>query len=620
MSGADRVIFLLLVLLFHAPVAFPQLLKLSEYCRDHCSLCLRDTAVSSELIETSGTYASWPASAKAFHNTHVLLGRQDFDALGPVLLMAVEQQTEQDSMQAYLLFLVQGSVYVNKELYTEALDTYLRLLENYRCFREDVYYKLAVREVARIYYEKREYGKALSYYHLIEHDSILAADSQLLGAVYNNMSLMYLSEGYDNPALALEYQQRSLSIVRTLNDTFELATSLLNMGALFFNLYEDVKAQYYWDSALVIAGRHHYQDLLDDLYYNLSFLHEERGNFKKALEYRKKYDQVLEGIWNRDKVWELAKQEKEHQVALRERTIAGLEQEKMLERSETLRKQWQRNAFVVLSLLLTVMALFIWRGYRLKSRTNKFITVQNDKLSELNSTKDRLFSIITHDLRSPVLSLKRNNARLLEQLECSGPWDAYNTARENNMALESTSRLIENVLNWGISQQRTQQLEWEEIHLRSVVEQTLYDYLALAAERNIHIENRCDPGVFVAADPYCVKVALRNVIDNAIKYNRKEGYIDICEHIERKGTRLEITNSGVSAGREVQERMRSGDAHWFRGGSTGGVGLWLSREMIRKMGGEIDIFGTGSGTTVHIYFRHAKQLQYEKGQGIYSRG
>jgi len=550
-----------------------------------------------------------------YHKLHMFIDNGDLDRFlvekqraGSLLLFSSElQRYYLDHSEAHILFL--------KELYIEAKEKHERLIEKYKNLSHIVSYGIAVHDLASIYYELEEYEKAVEHYKLVWVNQNWIPDINSQAEITNNIGLVYLTDAYYNADSALFYQNKSLSINRQLNDSLGIATGLLNIGNAYSNEYEDAKAIAIWEEALGIAEPKGYKDILDELYYNLAFLHEEQGNLQAALAYRKLFEEVLEENWNRDRVWELAEKEKAYEVELRESRINGLEKEKKLQQAETERKQWQRNAFILLCLALGGLGLVIWRAYRSKKAVNKVISAKNDELSELNATKDQLFSIITHDLRSPVLSLKRSNQKLLMSLVERNHAQAIDIAQDNRSSLDNTFQLIENVLNWGVSQQKGYDVQFEKVHVRSLVQQMLYDYRSLAEEKAITIEENCNPTIFIRADLYSVKVVLRNVLDNAIKYNCKNGYIRLSCNRQHSEVRLKIENSGVSVPKEVQAKLNAGTNHVFKGGS-GGIGLWLCDDMMKKNGGRIKLFSMDDGTRTCLYFNPFKD---EKGQDIYSR-
>ena len=142
----------------------------------------------------------------------------------------------------------------------------------------------------------------------------------------------------------------------------------------------------------------------------MAVVEKKKKNPAKALIYRKEYDRWKDSTNNQNKVWAVADYEKKYAVAQKQKQIKVLEVENELK--ETQRKTSFYSAMTLLLLLIAGVYF-----YAKNVRNAKIILFQKNKLNELNTTKDQLFSIVSHDLRSSVNALKTSNTKLTASLE-----------------------------------------------------------------------------------------------------------------------------------------------------------------------------------------------------------
>lgn len=145
----------------------------------------------------------------------------------------------------------------------------------------------------------------------------------------------------------------------------------------------------------------------------------------------------------------------------------------------------------------------------------------------------------------------------------------------------------------------------ESVHLLSIVQQVAFNYKPLLTDKNIHFENQVPKSAFVLADPSSLKIVLRNLLDNAIKFTPEKGRIFITAEITADHCILCIEDSGVGIPLELLNHLNNENFSASKKGThekTGtGLGMQLCSDMIRKNDGKMLIESTESkGTTIRI--------------------
>lgn len=247
------------------------------------------------------------------------------------------------------------------------------------------------------------------------------------------------------------------------------------------------------------------------------------------------------------------------------------------------------------------------KGVLINSRDITERKQYENKLKELNATKDKLFSIIAHDLRGPI----GNSALLLEMLAGGQvefePEEKSTLLKEHARALKNTGRLLENLLDWARSQKNDVRIEKKNIDLNRLTIECFDILKAQAREKNISLIYDGIPETPVFADERMIKTVIRNLLSNAIKFSHENGTVKVSAASRCREVSLTVTDDGVGMNEEKIEKLfKITDNISTKGtrGETGtGLGLLLCLEFVTKNGGRISVKSApGKGSAFTIVF------------------
>ena len=221
----------------------------------------------------------------------------------------------------------------------------------------------------------------------------------------------------------------------------------------------------------------------------------------------------------------------------------------------------------------------------------ELIQHHNEELTELNSTKDRLFSIIAHDLRGPIGNLQQ----LLEIIAYDINQGDRAKVDELLLMLKSTARtsfvLLDNLLSWSRSQLNAISLETEHFNLALIISDALNLMETSIKQKNISVSTNDMADCTVFADRPTIDVVVRNLLSNAIKFTPRNGEINICIDVQEKENILSIADTGVGIEEDRLEKIFSFAENRSTRGTAGekgtGLGLVLSNEFVVKNNGRI---------------------------------
>ena len=244
------------------------------------------------------------------------------------------------------------------------------------------------------------------------------------------------------------------------------------------------------------------------------------------------------------------------------------------------------------------------------------IELQSRELLNLNNSKDKLFSIISHDLRGPFNSilgfidlLKINNYSKEEQV------------RIIHLLHESANNvytLINNLFAWSRSQMGKIQVQPTTIDINDTMHECIQIYSIISKNKNVRISHSSINNLTVFTDPNILITVCRNILSNAIKYTHPNGVIHINIEEQNEGIKISISDNGIGIDPKDIPSLFSYDGNISKPGTENeqgtGLGLPICNELIRKISGRIEVESTlGKGSVFHVFVPHsAKNKQVNR--------
>lgn len=230
---------------------------------------------------------------------------------------------------------------------------------------------------------------------------------------------------------------------------------------------------------------------------------------------------------------------------------------------------------------------------RMRVRNHLELMTVRRRLQEANAAKDRFFSIIAHDLRSPFTALVGMSRYLAEGIEDLD----MKTAREFLEAIHKSSKnaftLLENLLEWSRIQTGGVVIDPEELDLHRLLENNLSLFESSMVRKELKVENHFTGNEKAWADENTIDAVLRNLISNAIKFTPRGGTISFFSEKNGSELKIGIRDSGIGMSEEKQKDIFQVDVRSSTPGteeeSGTGLGMVLCREFIEKNGGQIRI-------------------------------
>lgn len=434
--------------------------------------------------------------------------------------------------------------------------------------------------------------------------------NQFLSYNLNSKGLIYMQQNKLDSAS--KYIDLSIQVGKQAKDKSVIAYNKYIQGEIYLKKGEPEKAIATFSAAIDECKKLNLREILKDSYEGLSRSYVSLENYLSAYNYHLLYSHLKDSLLAWENTQMALMGELEFEKVKQEAKIVELEQANLQASRE---KFIYGILYVSGFIFLTTAILLVVRINRQRTKTNNLleekngeIAKQNQELKQANDTKDKLFSIIGHDLRSPLISLKGLLTMVIEGQVTDNEFKAF--APKLNQNVTGINETLDNLLQWAKSQMKGWHTQPSVFILANIITKSINLFTSSAREKHIDLKNNVDPSMEIFADQNQIELVFRNLIHNAIKFTPEHGCV--CISAERNGSfiKIAITDTGMGMTNEqVQSLFQEYNPYTSRGtsGEKGtGLGLHLCKEMIECNGGQIQAESTEKkGSTFYVTLKSA---------------
>jgi signal transduction histidine kinase len=441
----------------------------------------------------------------------------------------------------------------------------------------------------------REYfNKSLNLYGEMKNSAGIASTLLQLGFIEQT------SEKHDQ---ALVLFKRSLDISTRLKAQPIIVSTLNAMGKSYTQTKQYPLAIQCFRKATRLAKSSDMKIELEESYQGLANVYKLTQEKDKASTFNSLSKELKDSIYNDNKLKKLNdlllvyKSEKQLQQ------IELLNKEQQIQESELTREREMRNlltvASVILGLLFLVLVVFTIQNRRFAKslqkqqaellEKNANILEQKEKLDQLNTVKDRFFSIISHDLRNNLTTMKLY-FDLISNKDYE-PQDNGEITKQIAGSVENTIDLLENLLVWASTQIKGVPIHIQKLNVHTLAQENINLLSGTAHQKNISLKNNVDEDALAYGDIDMINLVLRNLITNAIKFTGENGEVLLWSTKEQNMRIIAIQDNGIGISTENIDKLFHQHLHPSTKGTANekgtGLGLLLCKDFVNRNGGEI---------------------------------
>lgn len=508
-----------------------------------------------------------------------------------------------------------GLCYLSMGKYDEAASYAMQSLEIAQKNGDSLMLTGEQSNLSDIYFAKKEYAKAYDFGKKALQTAERMHEKYYVAFLGTSLGGLLVESGRYDEALPLF--DSALKFYQKTNDRLGLADVNLKLARLYMGKKMLVKAIAAANISYAEAMQIKAKKEIAEASGLLANMFEQTGNNKEALTYFKLAKTYNDSLMN-DKIQQkLYEQAAKYNYEQKELTLVKEQAEKELQAQHLFTKQQHTiilSAFFIVCLV--IVALIQYRSKKAKQQSNLLLQEKNEEilsqkeeieqqaktLEKINLQKNKLFSIIAHDLRAPLSSLQG----LLRAFK-----DGHTTAEETraimlslDVNIDGTVNLVTNLLNWALSQLEAIQVKPQLLSISEVSYRAIESVRQQADNKAVQISNNISPNTNAMGDPDMIELVIRNLLSNAIKYCLKGGAIWLTAETDETSVIIGIHDNGIGMQRDTINKIMAGES--FSTFGTGkekgtGLGLMLCKDFIERNNGIMRIEST-EGNGSHFYF------------------
>jgi signal transduction histidine kinase len=294
------------------------------------------------------------------------------------------------------------------------------------------------------------------------------------------------------------------------------------------------------------------------------------------------------------------------------KALAAVEEQR---KAEISRKELIQNILVVATALSVILLFAVYRSGQRKIKINKLLLEHQEdikrrsiELEQLNQVKDKFFSIISHDLRSPMNALS-GILNLMDKGNNISQEEFSRLSKELKTQFNHTKTLINNLLDWALLQMDKLKIQQEKIDVHALVDSNATLVTSLQV-KEIKVINKVLPSTIAIGDTNMINLVMRNLMTNAIKFSETGAAVEVSAKEEGGNYIISVKDHGVGINPEVQRLLFEKTSGYSTRGTANekgtGLGLILCKEFVERNGGKIWFESEqGKGSTFHFTVKKA---------------
>jgi signal transduction histidine kinase len=215
------------------------------------------------------------------------------------------------------------------------------------------------------------------------------------------------------------------------------------------------------------------------------------------------------------------------------------------------------------------------------------------KLTQLNQLKDKLFSIISHDLRNPLATMQSTLKLITEHHTKLNEEEKKRLTKEAQASLDNLNQLLYNLLQWSRSQMNLLQYKSERIAIKPIFENCCKVVQLNAHMKNIKLHIVAQDHLYAHADKEMIEFAIRNLLSNAVKFSHRNSDVFLKASVVENKIKIQVLDSGIGMNQQTIQKLSILNATVTRRGTEKekgtGLGLLISKDFIEKNGGHLHV-------------------------------
>jgi len=423
-------------------------------------------------------------------------------------------------------------------------------------------------------------------------------------SLHNIADYLVSTKGEHEQAIA--YYKKALRVFKNMRISNKVQ-AYQKIGNAYYKIDHLEMAKNYLDTAYQLAHKHQLGLQLASTLDKLVRMKIKTHQNESALSYFEELLNLNDSLQRMENSSQLAEMQTKYETGKKEaqNQLLKLQNE---QKEETISRQ-KMIVTTSIAVVVTILALsfLLYRAYTKKRKANAQLALQKQDLENLNATKDRFFGIIAHDLRGPISAFQGIAELIPYNIRKGNMENMEKLARQIEESFVRLNALLDNLLNWALSQSGALPFRPELLKLNNLVQECIDSFQDMADAKEITLKHKIPDDFELYADKDSMSTIVRNLVNNAIKFTNSGGAIEINANRENHAVNLEVKDNGVGMDQEklrglwkLDEKKKSSGTKNEKGT---GLGLVLVKDFVQFNRGEIQVESeVGKGSKFIVSF------------------
>jgi signal transduction histidine kinase len=412
--------------------------------------------------------------------------------------------------------------------------------------------------------------------------------------------------------MALNYYNESMNYDYTRSNPYLTSAILINKSLIYFELHKYDSAYVLGRKGLQLAEEIKALDWQINAHQSLFRVDSVCGKFNSAIEHLQAKYSIIDTVYNKDNLNRVSELEVIYETEKKDALNKSLIENNALNQRVIKNQQYIILTSILASCLFILLVFSVLRSVRKQrminsklklvneesleknkviDEKNQLLIEQNQQLTKLNETKDKFFSVISHDLRGPFNALLGYLELLNTEFDSLSESDKKIMLKAIHKSSSNTYNLLVNLLDWARTQRGLIVNESTELDMYEITDSSIDIVKQRADNKSQQLINEIPSKIFVKADLNLISSVMLNLLNNAIKFSPRGGVIRISSEIENEFVIVHVQDQGIGIPKELQMKLFDIGNTTLRQGTENelgtGMGLVLVHEFIQLMGGDI---------------------------------
>ena len=484
-----------------------------------------------------------------------------------------------------------GEVYIAQKNFDKALEYFKRSGELRLARKDKRGYAKSLINIASVYNYKYEFDDALKTYERAEYYCEISDYTKGKSWIKAGISDIYLSMGNFNKALENCFAALDTDLI--IGNKYGEIISYNKIGLIYFKINKYEEAKKYLFKARDEAKNTGHLDQLMIAYEHLTQLAVIKNDFQLAYRYSVESESIRDSIYSHKDLNKIADLQTAFFVEKKNRENEFLKKD--IDHQKT-----TRNYFFIITILILAAIILVVSKYRAAQKANFM-------LNELNNSKDKLFSLIAHDLNNPVGAVTsisdflRTDYDEIDEVEKKTLIDSIADASKD------IQNMLNNLLNWARTQHNGIKVNKINLNISILLNSIAVSYKFLAKKKDITIDVIADDNLSIEGDKFILETIIGNLLTNAIKFSDNKTKIIVSAKEDKNNILITVQDFGKGLDNNTIERILKTDTSFTTEGTNRekgiGLGLQICKEFATLHNAEL-LINKPIKQRKHFYFKN----------------